>query len=83
MSILVFLRGFVGAILSFAVITYVVSGSLWTTLMQTAICALLIQIGYFAAIIFLMWRGRRRKAQARNMETARSFSEKARPVAKS
>ena len=32
MSILVFLRGFVGALLSFAVITYVVSGSLWTTL---------------------------------------------------
>ena len=83
MSFLLFLRGYVGALLAFAMMTYVVTGSLWTTFVQTAICAVLIQIGYFAGIVFLVWRRRRRKAQARNSEAARSFSEKGPPVARS
>jgi exopolysaccharide production repressor protein len=69
MSFLLFLRDYVGALLAFAIMTYVVTGSLWTTFVQTAICAVLIQIGYFAAIVFLVLRRRRRKAQARNSET--------------
>jgi exopolysaccharide production repressor protein len=82
MSFLLFLRGYVGALLAFSIMTYVVTGSLRTTFVQTVICAVLIQIGYFAGVVFLVWR-RRRKAQARNSEAPQSFSEKAPPVARS
>jgi exopolysaccharide production repressor protein len=56
MSFLLFLRGLVGMLLVFAITTYVVTQSLWTTFIQTVICAVLAQIGYFAAVLFLVWR---------------------------
>lgn len=56
MSFVLFLRGFVGVLLVFAITTYVVTQSLWTTFIQTVICAVLVQIGYFAAVLFLVWR---------------------------
>ncbi|WP_274631335.1 exopolysaccharide production repressor protein [Arvimicrobium flavum] len=40
----------------FAITTYVMTQSVWTTLVQTVICAVLLQIGYFAAVLFLVWR---------------------------
>jgi exopolysaccharide production repressor protein len=46
MSFLLFLRGLIG----------VLTQSLWTTFIQTVICAVLLQIGYFAAVLFLLWR---------------------------
>jgi exopolysaccharide production repressor protein len=56
MSFLLFLRGLVVVLLVFAITTYVVTQSLWTTFIQTVICAVLLQIGYFAAVHFLVWR---------------------------
>jgi exopolysaccharide production repressor protein len=76
MSFLLFLRGLVGALLAFAIMTYVATGSLWTTFVQTVICAVLIQIGYFGAVIFRMWRGVGQEAEASKNGTAKSFAEK-------
>jgi len=56
MSLLLFLRGLVGVLVVFGVVTYLVTDSLWTTLIQTVICGVLIQIGYFAAVLFLVGR---------------------------
>jgi exopolysaccharide production repressor protein len=56
MSFLLFLRGLVGVLLVVAITTYFMTQSLWTTFVQTAICAVLIQVGYFAAVLFLVRR---------------------------
>lgn len=56
MSFVLFLRGLVGVLLVFAITTYVITQSLWTAFVQTLICAVLLQIGYFAAVLFLVWR---------------------------
>lgn len=56
MSFVLFLRGLIGVLLVFAITTYVITQSLWTTFVQTLICAVLLQIGYFAAVLFLVWR---------------------------
>jgi exopolysaccharide production repressor protein len=73
MSFLLFLRGLVGMLLVFAVTTYVVTQSLWTTFIQTAICAVLAQIGYFAAVLFLVWRS----ADTRKIEDSSAKNESA------
>ena len=56
MSFPLFLRGFVGLLLVFAATTYVITGSAWTTFIETLVVAVLVQIGYFAAVLFLVWR---------------------------
>ncbi|MGB3387200.1 MAG: exopolysaccharide production repressor protein [Pseudaminobacter sp.] len=56
MSFLLFLRGLVGVLLVFAVTSYILTQSVWTAFVQTVICAILIQVGYFAAILFMVWR---------------------------
>lgn len=56
MSFLLFLRGLVGVLIVFAIASYAITQSLWTTILQTVICAVLIQVGYFAAVLFLVWR---------------------------
>ena len=56
MSFLLFLRGFLGALAAFAVVTYIVTQSLWTTLIDTVICAVIIQVGYFVAVLAMIWR---------------------------
>ena len=56
MSFPLFLRGLVGALLAFAVATYLITGSVWSTFVQTVVCAVLVQVGYFAAVLFLVWR---------------------------
>ncbi len=40
----------------FAVSTYVIHGSVLTAVVQTMICALLIQAGYFVCVLFLVRR---------------------------
>nr|WP_298093935.1 exopolysaccharide production repressor protein [uncultured Shinella sp.] len=52
------------ALVAFAIVTYVSTGSLATTAIQTLICAVLIQIGYFIALLFITWRA----AKARKAE---------------
>ena len=67
MSFLLFLRGLLGVLVVFAITTYVFTQSLWTTFVQTVICAVIIQIGYFAAVLVLVWRkGRKGDAMPRN-----------------
>jgi exopolysaccharide production repressor protein len=56
MSFSLFLRGLVGVLVVFAVTTYLITGSAWTAFIQTVICAVLVQVGYFAAVMFLVWR---------------------------
>lgn len=56
MSFLLFLRGLIGVLIVFALASYAITQSLWTTLISTAICAVLIQLGYFVVILFIVWR---------------------------
>lgn len=56
MSFLLFLRGLVIVLLAFAISIYLLTGSLWGTFVQTLICGILIQIGYFVAVMLLVWR---------------------------
>ena len=56
MSFLLFLRGFIGVLVVFAIASYLITRSLWSTFIQTVICAVLVQVGYFAAVLFLVWR---------------------------
>ncbi|OCP03393.1 MULTISPECIES: exopolysaccharide production repressor protein [unclassified Ensifer] len=63
-----------GALTIFAVVTYVLNGSLVPTLIQTAICAVLIQLGYFLAIIVLVWK-KARESERQAAEMSRSPGE--------
>ncbi|MBS3648591.1 exopolysaccharide production repressor protein [Pseudaminobacter sp. 19-2017] len=72
MSFLLFLRGLVGVLLVVAITTYVMTQSLWTTFVQTLICAVLIQVGYFAVVLFLVWRS---ADKTRHVESAANEAE--------
>jgi len=50
-----FFRGLLGILLVVATSSYIISGSVWTTFVQTVIWAVLVQIGYFATVLFLVW----------------------------
>ncbi|CAH2407668.1 exopolysaccharide production repressor protein [Mesorhizobium escarrei] len=56
MSFLLFLRGLIIVLLAFAISIYLLTDSLWGTFVQTLICGILIQIGYFVAVMLLVWR---------------------------
>src|SRR5262249_7599205 len=56
MSLPVFLRGLVVLLVAFAIATYVITGSAWTTFIDTVICAVLVQVGYFAIVLLTVWR---------------------------
>ncbi|RWM80946.1 MAG: hypothetical protein EOR81_08285 [Mesorhizobium sp.] len=56
MSFLLFLRGYIIVLLAFAISTYLLTASLWSTFVQTLICGILVQIGYFVAIMLLVRR---------------------------
>jgi TRAP-type uncharacterized transport system fused permease subunit len=49
-----------GTLAVFAIAAYVMSGSFWTALIETIFCALILQIGYFIGIVYMV---RREKAQ--------------------
>lgn len=51
-----------GVLLAFAVASYWMSGSFWTTLVQTVLCAVILQVGYFIGVLYLV---RREKLQRR------------------
>ena len=53
------------ALVAFAIVTYVATGSVVTTAIQTLVCAVLIQVGYFLATLYLVWRtAKARKGEA-------------------
>lgn len=56
MSFVLFLRGLIGVLIVFAIASYAITQSLWTTLVNTVLCAILIQLGYFAAVLVMVWR---------------------------
>jgi exopolysaccharide production repressor protein len=55
MSFPLFLRGMLIALTAFAITTYVVTQSAWTTFVWTLACAVLIQVGYFVTVLILIW----------------------------
>lgn len=68
----------IGALTVFAIVTYLLNGSLTSTLIQTLICAVLMQIGYFLAVVFLVWKkARERERQA--AESARATTDEKQP----
>jgi exopolysaccharide production repressor protein len=56
MSFSLFLRGLLGVLVVFAIANYLITQSLWATFIQTVICAVIIQVGYFVAVLFMVWR---------------------------
>ncbi|WP_137131351.1 exopolysaccharide production repressor protein [Rhizobium sp. FY34] len=50
----------------FAVTTYLLNGSLATTLWHTLLCAIILQIGYFVGVLLLV----RKEASERNRDLA-------------
>ncbi|QRI66540.1 exopolysaccharide production repressor protein (plasmid) [Shinella sp. PSBB067] len=65
------------ALVAFAAVTYVSTGSIATTALRTFLCAILIQVGYFLATLYLVWRTA--KARRAGTGTARPDLEKAKP----
>ncbi len=55
------LASMLGALAVFAIVTYFLNGSLASTLLQTVICAVLMQVGYFVAVLYLVWKKAREK----------------------
>lgn len=53
----------VGALAAFAAATYFLNGSLASTAIQTLICAVLMQVGYFVAVLFLVWKEARARSR--------------------
>jgi exopolysaccharide production repressor protein len=51
----------VGALVAFAVATYFMTQSLSTTLIETVICAILLQVGYFLGVLYLSWKAARER----------------------
>ena len=56
-----FVLGMLAALLAFALVTYILTGSLWATVLQTVVCAVLIQAGYFAVVVYLAFHGERKR----------------------
>ncbi|ASY59644.1 exopolysaccharide production repressor protein [Sinorhizobium sp. CCBAU 05631] len=56
-----FVMSMFGALAAFAIATYFLTGSLASTAIQTLLCAVLIQIGYFLAVLFLVWKEARER----------------------
>lgn len=50
-----------GALIVFAIATYALTGSIGTTLWQTVVSAVLLQVGYFVGVLILVSRSARRK----------------------
>jgi exopolysaccharide production repressor protein len=56
----------IGALVAFAIATYFLTDSFTRTLVETVICAILLQIGYFLGVLYLSWR----EAKARRTSAA-------------
>ncbi|GAC1042959.1 exopolysaccharide production repressor protein [Rhizobium sp. No.120] len=48
-----------GTLIVFAIATYFLTNSLSTTLIETALCAVLLQVGYFLGVLYLVWKERK------------------------
>jgi NADH:ubiquinone oxidoreductase subunit 3 (subunit A) len=61
MSLPRFLSGMLFVLSIFAVEMFFVTQSPWTAFIKTLQCAVLIQLGYFVATLFLVWRSKDKK----------------------
>lgn len=64
----------VGALGVFAMGTYFLTGSAWTTTWQTLACAVLLQAGYFIAVLALVAKEGRTRRSADQGQSAASVS---------
>lgn len=74
----------IGALLAFAVATYLIHGSFYTAFIQTLICAVILQVGYFIGILVLVAREKRRMRETfsrdRSAETMTAEPAKSAPL---
>ena len=70
MSFVLFFRGMLAALLIFAITTYMLTGSFWGTVLQTVICAVILQVGYFIGVLWLVWRAGKSPAASAVQEKA-------------
>jgi exopolysaccharide production repressor protein len=66
----------VGALVVFAIATYWLSGSLSGALIKTAICAVLLQAGYFGGVIYLVWKEAKQRNGSKLAPTRTEEAEK-------
>ena len=60
-----FLLSMAVALAAFAIVTYIATGSFAMTALRTLLCAVLVQVGYFLALLYLTRRaGKVRRAEA-------------------
>ena len=60
----------------FAVSIYVLTGSLWATFWQTVVCAVLLQVGYFIGVLWMVGRASAKPAAAVTQEEAGPWERK-------
>ena len=78
-----FLRGFVITLVVFAIANYAITHSLFTTIINTVICAVLVQVGYFAVILLMVWRsGAPNKNSADSKDQESTLAEDGKPKGK-
>lgn len=51
-----FVLGMLATLLVFAAATFLLTHSVWQTLLGTLVCALMIQVGYFLVVLFFVFR---------------------------
>ncbi|MBP1842743.1 hypothetical protein J2046_000997 [Rhizobium petrolearium] len=59
-----------GVLIVFAVSAYFMSGSFYTAFIQTLICALLLQVGYFIGVLYLVRREKKLREENISSEAA-------------
>jgi TRAP-type uncharacterized transport system fused permease subunit len=51
----------------FAIATYIINGSLWSAFVETVLCAIILQVGYFAGVVILARREQlKRRAESKD-----------------
>lgn len=64
----------IGTLAVFAIASYAMTGSFLSALMETVLCAIILQLGYFIGILYLVRREAQEKATVRPMEAAANKS---------
>ncbi|WP_052182925.1 exopolysaccharide production repressor protein [Rhizobium sp. YS-1r] len=59
-----------GVLIVFAVSAYFMTGSFYTALIQTLICAVLLQVGYFIGVLYLVRREKKLREENISSEAA-------------
>lgn len=72
----------IGALAVFAIVTFILTGSAWTTAWQTLVCAVLLQAGYFVAVLVLVAKeGRGRRSVVRGQPSVSATADDKEPKA--